>query len=65
MWSFMEAKRAVYTSILMKEIQDCGHIQLTDRALRQQRASYRRGETKCQSYAECLKARLKAARRTP
>jgi hypothetical protein len=63
MWAFLDAKRAVYTLNLLKEILTAGHVKsITDRALRHQRAAYRDGEIKCEKKDCCLKDKIKAAR---
>lgn len=59
-WAFFESHRATYTSTIYEAMEKV-HV-CTLRALQQQRASYRQGRTKCEHLANCLKAKLKAAR---
>lgn len=58
LWAFFEAHRQTYTSVLYKPMEKV----CTLRALQQQRAAYRAGETKCEKLEECLKEKIKAAR---
>ena len=54
-WAYLEAHRATYTSVLMKDIEGW----ITTRALRQNRALFRQGKLVCEELRECLKKRIK------
>jgi len=55
-WAYLEANRATYTSILMKDIGS----RVTTRALQQNRASYRSKTLVCEKLEKCLKEKIKA-----
>ena len=59
LWSFFEAHRQTFTSKLYESI---GENVCTLRALQQQRAAYRAGDTKCEKLEQCLKQRIKDSR---
>jgi len=64
LWSFFEAHRETYTSILFHQMYNDG-CNCTLRALQYQRAAYRHGESKCENRKNCLKARIREARKSP
>lgn len=58
LWAFFEAHRQTFTSVLFASMNKASSL----RALQQQRARYRSGETKCEKLDCCLKAKIKATR---
>lgn len=54
LWAWLEANKRVYTSVLYKQI---AHL-MTERALRQRRAAYRKGIVKCEGIKVCLRKRI-------
>lgn len=55
LWAWMEVHRRMYTSVLMEKLENICSV----RALRYQRAAYRRKETICTKCPECLKQKIK------
>lgn len=64
MWAFLEANRAVHTSVLVKLAREAG-FQITARAIRHQRRAYRRGMMTCEKLENCLKKKIKEGQTIP
>ena len=55
LWAFFEAKRRVYTSVLLEDFSNV----CEKRALQYQRAAHRSGKIDCENNAACLRKRIK------
>lgn len=62
LWAFLEANRAVHTSVLVKLAKEAG-FEISARALRHQRRAYRRNQKSCKKLGEkCLKEKIRLSR---